>query len=242
MLRCKRCQTQFQPEDVDLQLQAAKCRACGAVTDLRRQSLTSRVESAEVPVPAPVPEPRSEVPLPAKFQRFEAGGVVVIQWRWFGRRTLTQAVVVVIWAAVLVGFFHQLPQKGSSAAGLFSLLFCGFWVYLVWSTLAGFFNSTRVEVSRAGLRLESGPLPLKRNHRLTRRDLQQIFCRERVHRSRNSTRIDYSLEAVLANKRTLTLFTGLEKVEQALYLEEQVELALGIVDLPVADEVRQKAS
>ena len=98
-------------------------------------------------------------------------------------------------------------------------------------------NSTVVKVSMGELSVRHGPLPCGSGKHVLTCDLKQLFCTEKTHRTKNGSRITYNLEALLQGGKKVQLLTGLERLEQALYVEQQVEQHLHIPDERMPDEV-----
>jgi hypothetical protein len=165
----------------------------------------------------------------------------VITRRWFSAKTVFLLFFCIFWDGFLV-MWYSLATRGHGTpifAFLFPLLHVGAGAYLTWQALCGLINRTRIEVHLRELRIKHGPLPWPGNRRLPVSSLKQLFSEERVSRSgnRNSTTRRYHLNAVLRDGRKVTLLDNLDEADQALYLEQEIERRLGIVDAPVAGEL-----
>jgi hypothetical protein len=83
-----------------------------------------------------------------------------------------------------------------------------------------------------------GPLPSPGNRRVFTSDLKQLYCTEKLHRHKNSCSTTYELQAQLRDGQKLTLLSGLDQLDQALYVEQQVEQHLRIPDQRMPEEIR----
>ncbi|AKJ00265.1 Hypothetical protein AA314_01891 [Archangium gephyra] len=209
-------------EDVDFELSLAKCHACNAVYNLTGRRPPSRPKAA----------------LPERFQVEEHGQGTTISWRWFRAYHVFMVFFCLLWNGFLfVWYFVALTHEAPLIVTLFPLLHTGVGLFLIYMTVAGFVNSTRIEVSREELRIQHGPLPWSGNRTLSGRELTQVYGQE-VRGSKGS--VSYSLLALDTQRRQVKLLTGLEAKEQALYLEQALERRLGIEDSPVEGELARR--
>jgi hypothetical protein len=217
-LTCPTCHGAIDAHDVHVELGIANCRTCRGVLDLRSRS-----------------EPRPPAPLPERFVVDDNLERLQIRWRWFTARHLSRLFVALVWNGFLF-----LWCTNAAPASLMSWLPFGLAalnIGFVYTTLAGFCNSTRVWVDGAQLRIEHGPLPSRGNRRLAGSELKQLFSERRESTSKRGGDPTYQVSAVLRDDRKLVLLRGLSSADQALYLEQAIEKRLGIADKPVAGEL-----
>src|SRR5262249_8647258 len=138
---------------------------------------------------------RSKAALPTNIQVEEYGQRTVLSWRWFKTQHLLMAFFCVFWDGVLVMWYGSLltGEGAPLCALLFRLLHVGAGVFLTYSTLAGFLNTTRIEVNRSELTIEHGPLPWPGSRTLPGRELTQLYGQE-VRGNKGS--LTYSLFAL----------------------------------------------
>src|SRR5262249_40895239 len=110
-------------------------------------------------------------------------------------------------------------------------------VGLTYTTLAGFFNQSILEVTRGEISVQHGPLPWFGNRVLSTMDIDQLYCEENASNSQNGSSRNYNLSALLKNGSKLELLKNLDSPEIGLYIEQQIETWLGIKDKPVAGEI-----
>jgi hypothetical protein len=236
-LQCEVCHSPLRAEDVRFDLSLAKCHACNAVYDL-----AGRKARGLAPAPASRERrpTRARAALPAKLQVEEDGQRTVLSWRWFKLQHILMAVFCVFWIGFLVVWYSLLLfAKGDAllAPMLFPLLHVGAGVAITYATLAGFLNTTRVEVSRGELTIHHGPLPWPGSRTMPGRELSQLYGQE-VRGSKGS--VSYSLFALDKQGRKVKLLSGFDDKDQVLYLEQALERRLGIEDSPVDGELAQR--
>jgi hypothetical protein len=108
---------------------------------------------------------------------------------------------------------------------------------LTYYTVAGFVNTTTVELDRSHLTIRHAPLPWRGGLDLDVSALRQLYCEEHLHRSKNGPRPSYTLSAVLKDGSKKKLLADLDEADVPRYLEQQVEAWLGLRDAPVAGQM-----
>lgn len=228
-LTCPHCGAPVEEAGIHADLGIAKCQHCRAVLDLL--PLRAAAEGG------PAPRRRSEVPVPERFSLEKQGDRLAITWRWFNWGRIFILLFCLFWDGFLVLWYGSvLGAKGrpEPVMLLVPLLHLAVGIGVTWYGLAGLLNTTRLEIERGFLHIRHGPIPWFGNRDLPVKQLQQLFVREIVHRSKNGTSYTYNLMAQLKpHGQELKLITLLDKPEQAFFLEQRIEDHLGIVDVPV---------
>jgi hypothetical protein len=230
---CPSCRAKILADDLNLQNLLARCRGCGSVFSFRSQL------EADDPAAARVPAARRGVPLPARFRIERVGDRTTIFWRWFGPRYFILALFCAAWDSFLV-FWYLMALKDNAPwiMTVFPIVHLAVGVGLTYYTLTGFFNRTFVTVDGRRVAVKHGPLPIGRNHDLAADELKQVYCAEQKSGGMSGPKpSSYNLNAVTRDGRKLTLIRGLDEPEQALYLEELIEVMLGIPDERVPGEM-----
>ncbi len=205
----------------------AKCSSCAAVFGFADK------------VPGAAPAAKQEVQMPRGYSLGTDGADLVITRRWLSPKYIFLLFFCVFWDGFLFFWYSNAVRGGAPlAAVLFPLLHVGVGVFLTYTTLAGFLNRTRVSVNPAELRIRHYPLPWPGNRVVQRQELEQLFCREKVSHGKHGANYTYNLEAVMAGGRREELVRGLDKPEDALFLEQKIEGYLGIADKRVPGEMR----
>jgi hypothetical protein len=164
-------------------------------------------------------------------------GRLAIVRRWFHPgKHLFMLGFVIFWDVFLYLWFNS-PARGAGSFTLemFPLIHAVVGGALTYSTLAALVNRTWIRVERATLSVKHGPLPWLGGRTYAAGELQQLFCeKEEKSRNRDST-IVYHLSAVDRDHAKLRLIKNLE-LDQALYLEQKIEMALEIADARVGGQ------
>lgn len=227
-LSCSHCSAPLEAANVDLRSGFARCTACGSV--LRLSSLAED---------APAQAARAPAPRPASVQVEEGMGAVTFRMRWFSFKYLFFAFFCVVWNGFLVFWYFLAFQDGLPlVVKVFPLLHVAAGVWLTYSTLAGFLNTTVLRLDRGELSVRHGPLPWPGTQRLPVHSLSQLYCEEKVTRTRNGPSHSYGLSAVLTTGEKRKLLGGLDSADVPRYFEHALEERMGIQDRPVAGALR----
>jgi hypothetical protein len=240
-IQCKRCQSTIRPEDVNVERMFANCRVCHAV--FRVAGAADAAGAFGKPTtPAPPPVGTS-----SPFKRWvvdrRAEGVTV-RIRWVTSVGVLFAVFLVpcAWLTYAngVALLQGTVRQDIFGACVMEVIFILVTVLLAYAVVAYFVNSTWITAGRAGLKVKDHPLPFLRKADFTRHDLSQLYCKESVHKGR----VSYFLMAILGDRSERTVWSssvdasGTESAAQALFLEGELERALGIKDRVVDGEFK----
>ncbi len=230
---CKTCGEGIRAEDVNIDLAIAKCGACNAVFGFADQ-----LDGDE---PTRGRRKRGAVPLPAGVKVDELGPGLTLVRRWFSPVLFFLLFFCIAWDAFLVFWYGMaFTEDAPWIMIVFPVAHVAVGVGLTYFTIAGFLNRTVVRVANGRLTVRHGPMPWFGNHTLPDGEIEQLYCTEHVSRSRNSgPSITYRVNAALRNGGKLKLLSGLNEVDQALFIEEKLEHHLGIRDRPVRGEIRR---
>ncbi|MBN2798799.1 MAG: hypothetical protein JXX28_06575 [Deltaproteobacteria bacterium] len=231
---CEQCGAPIRGEDVSEELGIARCAACEAVFPLPQ---------AVAPSAQPKDAPRravADLVLPKQMDIAVGGGNMVITWRWFTAKTVLLAVFALFWDGFLVFWWMGALASGATEMLLFSLFHVAVGVGLSYTAVAGFFNTTVLHASAAGLVVTHEPLPWLGAGPIARQELQQLYVEEVVNRGKNGTTITYRLRAKIQGRRDRTLLGGFSKPTPPQIIERAIEDHLGIRDQLLAEEYHRK--
>jgi hypothetical protein len=218
-LKCIACQAPIDPANVDAERDLATCGRCGRLMDLRK------VRAASAPAPRPSgPRTRPTMELPTGMS-VETGAGVVIRRRWLRSKHWfllflfgpPAAYVAYLWTTI-----------DASVWLVLGTLFVVSWNY---NLVVAFVNSTVVSVDASRVVVRHGPLPspFARGTSIAKSDIAQLYAAKYGAL--------FAVEAKLKSGKTQRLVWPLVAAEQALFIEQQVERALGLVDVAVAGEL-----
>ena len=217
---CTRCGGSIEASRVDATRQIATCGSCHTLVDLLPQT-----QRASAPNSPSVPRARMPVTLPAGMEIERKPEALVISRRWlrakhFGHLAFASG------AAASAGYGWAI--WGPSIGLVLGTVFVAWYVFMV---LAVFCNSTTIIAKPMRVEVRHGPIPtpMYRNQSLAVAELQQLFAAPFG-----------ALFEVSAQRRDgthVSLVRPLVSAEQALFVEQELERQLGIIDVPVEGEL-----
>jgi len=230
-IHCQSCGKQIPAEHINIEKAIAKCSTCSAVF-----GFTDQIEGLSE---TGVKSQYDDLPMPHGVRIDTWDGSLTITRRWLSPAYLFLAFFCVIWNGFLV-FWYTVAFAGNAPLimKLFPLGHAAVGAGLVYFTLAGFLNRTRIRVSDEALTVRHGPLPWFGSRDIPTDDIQQLYCTEHYHRSRHGTgSTTYRLNAALQDGRKIALLSGLSDTPHALFIEQEIESHLGIKDRRVRGEM-----
>lgn len=239
-MTCAYCHAAIPAAAVDRQREIANCAACGRLNDVRSQLLRALAQAASAqPQPeqedAALPRARPPVQLPPGMSMsFDEGGLfglgaapspITIRRRWLRGK---HWIFLLVCMAASVGVALLWQNQGLSGWSVVATLFVLSWDYNV-TTM--FVNSTVIRADRAGVDVKHGPLPslFGKNQRFTSDQVKQLFAA--------NFGAFFTVKVQLSDGKELDLVRPLVSAEQALFVEQQLEKALGITDFAVQGEL-----
>lgn len=240
-LQCKSCGAAMRGTDFDRRLGVVVCSHCGAIFDLTKRTDRSAFTGELGPVSDAPPPDRAPVALPERFSVDRVGDrSLVVRWRWFQPTALFLLAFAVAWDAFLV-FWYGMALTGPDTPWLmvvFPLAHVAVGVAITYTSLASLLNQTRLVCTKGVLKVRHGPLPWYPQPTLPVRDLEQLYVQREVKHSKNGTTVKWHLRAVTRAHTGQPVVKGLDTLQQALWLEQELEDMLDIRDRPVAGEYR----
>jgi hypothetical protein len=233
-LQCNSCRQPIQAADVNIDLGIAKCAVCNSVF-----SFLDKLGS--------VAAPREIIKLPKRFQVDHWGSELVITKRWFNHGVWALLAFCIFWDGFLVVWYSAgigMLLRGSKGDGMtwlmlvFPLLHVAVGIGLTYGVLCTFFNKTIIRVAHGELTVSHGPLPCPGNSRHFTSDIKQLFCTEKKWRGEDSVRRTYNVLALKRDDTQAELVTGFENLDEAVFIEQQVEQHLKITDERVPGEAQ----
>lgn len=230
-LHCPDCGQPIDAADINLATRLAKCRRCNAVFGFG-DSIES--ENRRPPEVAPL------VSVSKRLHIDDFAGVLRIRWRWFSGMFLFLAFFCVAWDSFLIFWYSiAFTQKGVPwLIVVFPVAHVAVGIGLTYFTIAGFVNSTTVEVGQEKLSVRHFPLPWGGNRTIPAADIVQLHCEQKTSRNDNTTTFTYNLFATLKTGTRIKLLSGFTDPGEPKMLEQVIEKRLQIRNLPVVGEYR----
>lgn len=217
-LKCRYCGAPLSKDNIIAELSMASCAQCRAVSGFK----------------GVVPDwSRDPVALPEGFRVEEDRGVITIFYDGGGIQVLGLAFIALFGVASLlfsVGLRRELRLSGLEllAMGAAQTLALGFAAL----DATGLLKRLQVKVSKEKVEVLSGPMSM--STAMSARHIVQFLTREVPGKE---SRPAYEVVAVDRAGSLTCLIGGLPEAPQALYIEQRIERALGLKDVPMPGEV-----
>jgi hypothetical protein len=221
-VRCKNCQAVIDPANIDWERELASCQGCGRLMDLRRE----RVTAAKAPNDPKKPRVRVPVDLPVGMSVASvAGERLVIRRRWLRQK---HWFLLFLFAAAAIYVAYLWATVGMNGWLVVGTLFVLSWNYNI---AVMFVNSTTVSANSDAVTVTHGPMPslFGRNRSLEKSNIDQLYAAKYGAL--------YAVFAKLRGGHEVSLVAPLVTADQAVFIEQQLERALGLVDVAVAGEL-----
>jgi hypothetical protein len=213
-IHCRVCKSEIPAANITLENLVAKCAVCNAVFSIR--------ESVQNRESLPIRQPKG-----VSVNRQGARLLITQRFHSFA-----------FWISVLVGIptliaFYVFGRAWVSTFPIVGLLFVGVGTLIIYNLLTGFLNTTLIEVTHKTISVTQSPVPTFNNRQVMAGDLVQIYCIEQ-HNFRSLPIHHLFMLARDGSKQLLLPNIGLQ---QALFIEHEVEAFLGIPDQHVPGAV-----
>jgi len=231
---------------LDRRLGVVVCDHCGAIFDLtRREDRSEAPKRAQESGDKPRPD-RAPVALPKHFQvQRISDRRLVVRWRWFQPSAILLLIFAIAWNSFLVGWYQTAMVGPNTDWGaiLFPIGHVAAGVVITYSALSKLLNHTVLTCVRGAsgkgvMKVRHGPMPWFPQPTIPTQDLEQLYVERKVSHRKNSTTVTWNVLAVTRDHSGLPLIKGLDTLQEALWLEQEIEEVLDIRDRPVAGEYR----
>ncbi len=225
-VNCPSCQREIPAVDINIQSAIAKCSACDEYFTLA--SIRAGV-AHEMQKPL--------VPQPSEIMLIREGNTLVIQWGWFTWGNLFLTVFAAYWDTTMYNVIISSTQDGQIP--YFILFHVAAGVYFTYLVLTGYLNKSQIRITQNSIMVQHGPLPWPGNKIVSTESIIQLFCAltPKVPLVRGNIPT-YDVWVLYQDRLRVKLVSRISTAPQALYIEQQLEAALGIEDYPVAGELK----
>jgi len=163
---------------------------------------------------------------------------IEITRRWLSWSTTIKAVVFIGAGYLLLNNFIIPNQDGALVKNPFFLFFIVLSIGSIYAAIAGLLNISSIVVSKDTLEIRHKPLPWPGSKKVNIEDVKQLYAKEKISRDSDKTAtITYQVYIVTRNGEDIKLVSGLEKSEQAAFIEREIEKYLGIKNEDVHGEL-----
>ena len=178
-----------------------------------------------------------------KLAVYEDSDRVEITYKWYSPMAFFFLFFTVFWNGFLF-FWYSLAFVGGASwiMVLFPILHVAAGIYLIYYTLCLFLNKTFVDIADDKLTVYHSPIPWwKGNRKIRTNNIEQLYVSEKKSEGNNGPKYSYELRAKLGDQSDVELLSieNLTRIE-AQEMEDRLEKFMGIDDLPVKGEYREK--
>lgn len=227
---CPQCGQEVASADVNVQALVAKCAACG--------QLFGFAEQVPGVVSSPA-RPLTTLPAPEGFRRDEDANHLVISYRWFTPAAFMLLFFCITWDSFLVfWYFMAFTQNGPLIMKLFPIAHAAIGVLLTWTTLAMFLNTTTIDVDYERVHVRHLPIFWPGARHVPAGEIVQIYCDRSIRTTRTGQTETCNVNVKTIDGRKIRLVSGLDELDKALFIEQEIERFLGIADQHVPGEVK----
>ena len=229
-LPCRFCETPIPATAINQLAMVAHCPAC--------DSLYS-ISDADLKAPDAQSSPALRIAVPVNVQLEQRGKDLHISYRMWGAAVRNTVIQAIFWDIVAIGWILVALSEDNIVMSLWSAAFVFLALSLTYRALVNSLNHTSLIINPQEILVRQGPVPVWGGTlRLDRRGVEQVWCTQRLAYLVNKTPI-YVFPIMLRLKggRELSLIGNVPDLQQALYLEQQIEKAWAIADEPVTESL-----
>lgn len=181
----------------------------------------------------------SPTPLPRNIEVLTDFDAIVLRRNWRSGGAYAIALFALVWNGFMVAWMSIALADGAWTMAAFGSIHALVGIGMGYFALASFLNHTDIRINPNVIEVRHAPLPWFGKTTIPVHEVAQLYCAERVTRSKNGTRVSYELRCLDRGKRARKLLSGLQDREQARYIEREIESILGIADRPVSGELQK---
>ena len=205
----------------------AKCSSCDSVFDFLEQ-MEGHSKSVR-----PEVEPPKNIQLQPTLDGLE------IVRSWFTPKVYALLVFCVFWDGFMVVWFGIAITQQQWLMAAFGTIHGAVGAGLTYLLICSFMNRTHIRMSLSSLTISHKPLPWSGGKVIPVGEVKQVFTKEKIHRGKNGTSYTYGVWFQDQTSIEHKLVTGLNKPDQALYIEQEIEKTLGIIDAEIRGELHR---
>lgn len=177
--------------------------------------------------------------MPARVTIRRGPDGVEIVLRWLCWAVLLLVPFCIFWNSWLVSFFSAASRMNAPwFVKLFPLIHVAAGALITYFTLATILNSTQIRVGGGRMVIRHGPLPWPGNRSMPASEINQVYYKVRTRNDADGETVHREVWMERTDGTHLKLLGAGITSEQALFIEQEIERALGIEDRPVDGEAR----
>ena len=229
-LHCPNCSHDIPSSDININRSIAKCASCDTVFSFEKE-LKSPMRK------------RPEIFMPEEIEMFSVANELGIWYKWRKVKSLSYFLVffTIVWNIIVFPMALAAIASGEWIALLGMSIHLLVGAGLLFYTFLQLINSTYITVDEYELAIEHRPIHLPfyyKNQYVNVRDIDQLYTKKyTATKSKSGYKTHaYAVVVKLIGGKEIELLKEIKQKEKALFIEQEVELFLGIKDRHVDGE------
>jgi len=228
-LNCVECKTPIIAENINLDYYLAKCEKCHTVFDFKKQ-----LDEA--------PKKRPEVVMPSNIEVLQLRNELDISLDWWSKDKKPSFLIsfTVFWNSFVSIFVLVALATGEWFMFAVISIHLSVGIGLAYYLLCKYFNKTTFRATRGFLTTKHHPLPVPfyGEKDIPIDEIEQLYCKEYVAATQNKQPVyAYAVYLLTKDGKEVKILKGLDTPQQVLYVEQEVESFLDLVDKRVRGEL-----
>lgn len=243
VLECKHCHAPLPKDDLAMNNDVIVCEFCSTVHYMNPQDVSYPEKSKR--------REKNKRSKPDKFTLNRMPDGLEITYRWLGKQHKGLLFFAILWNAFIVFFtaimffagFDDSDIDSPVAVLCFMIPFYAVGIGMAWYVLAGYLNRTNIRIRGNGIETNHAPIPMfgAANKRIDRKHIAQIYCIRRVAYTSNDVPVYvYDVHYVKDGGDDYDLVKGVDSLNKAIFIEQQIEHLYRIEDAGVDDEYQSQ--
>lgn len=222
---CDKCHASIPTKNIDIKDKIGKCDECNNIFNIKSQ------------INVLLTKERSKIELPKNLKIEKHRTSMLIIRTWFGPAIIFLTLFCVIWDGIVGTFIIALLIKGQYAPLLFLSIHGTIGLVITYFTIAGYINKTFIDVDSSNIKITHRPLPWPGQKSISLEKISQLYSKKKMYHTKNGVHYKYEIHIIRENNKDEILINNLEKEEQALFIEQEIESFLKIEDRAVEGEI-----
>ncbi|MGK0391094.1 MAG: hypothetical protein ACI94Y_003855 [Maribacter sp.] len=225
-LSCPNCEEKILYNDINIDKGLAKCSQCHVLFNIENE-VGVAPKKAEIFV---IPK---GIEVLKMFSELE----IKIDWRHTASKFLM--FFTLVWNGILFPMALVIIISGETEVLLFMSIHLAIGLGFLYWSLAALFNTSYITVDSHYINIQHRPFQLFfKEHQLETNDIEQLYVKKYSNGSTNGNpNYVYSVVAIMKSKEEIKIIKGVNKPQQALYIEQEIEKFANIKDKPIAGEI-----
>ncbi len=231
LIKCKRCESVVSESNINRDEKVANCQRCGALFSFEETDRKTLLP------------PKEKILIEPKGIHIENRGIdLLISSKMDGFAKGFFTFFSLFWNAIVFVFvFTALASKNYEIL-LFISIHLTVGLAIAYYTISLYINKYEIIVDKRHLKTQYGPMkfPFKKTHYVESGLIKQVFCQKYVAGTVNNVpQFSFKVSIYKNDTATIDLLKGLKSYNQALYIEQQIESFINIIDAPIEGEYRE---